>query len=171
MGFGTISRQEVIKQLVDRDGLKCYLFDCSLPFDEADPPTIDHYMPQDWCRRQGWTYEQINALENLRLAHKKCNSLKSNIVPNEDGSIDLPPRPERSMKLPRLMVCQLCLSGRLLLGGEVCELCGSGPQPATAPKHLQVGVKQCDHDTTFCPFCYTGMIPRKSALEHLLIGP
>lgn len=171
MGFGLVTRQEIVEVLTERDGYSCYLFGCTLPFTEDNPPTIDHFMPQEWCRRQGWTFEQINDISNLKLAHKKCNSLKSNIVPNEDGTIDIPVREPRSIKSPRSPICDTCYSGRLLLAGEECEMCGSGPQPASAPKYLQVAIKECDHDQTYCAYCYIGIIPRKSALEHLLVGP
>ncbi len=170
MGYGSLSRQEIIEALSKRDGYQCYFPECDKPFSETNLPTIDHWYPQEYCKKNGWTYEEIHDLSNLKLLCRTHNILKNNIVPNADGSVDLPARRPYTAKSERQAVCDTCYSGRLLFAGEFCDVCGSGPQPATAPQYLQVNVKDCDHDTNFCSFCYIGIYPRKSALEKLISG-
>lgn len=156
-------RREVIDTLSRRDGYFCFL--CKKPFDDEDEVTIDHWIPL----AKGGTW----ALDNLRLAHKPCNAKKGDRMPNPDGT--LPPHPKdllsifetRADKSARKPVCQTCESGRLLLDGEFCPDCGSGPQPASFPKYLQRKPKECDHHIYHCWMCVIGHIPRTRASEDV----
>jgi hypothetical protein len=144
-----LTRAERIEFLVDRDGPDCFL--CRNPFKEEVDITFDHWIPQS----KGGTWH----VDNLRLMHKRCNALKGDRMPNPDGT--LPPLPKdllgpfhiRADKSGRIDVCDTCESGRLLLAGEICEICGSGPQPLTYPKHLQKKPKECDHHINHCWMC------------------
>lgn len=75
------ARTAIIDVIKRRDGYFCYI--CKQKFSIEDPPTIDHYVPK--CHGGTW------ALENLRLAHNLCNSLKANVMPN-DGLTNPPGR-------------------------------------------------------------------------------
>lgn len=171
------SRDTLISQLRERDGDVCQLPSCGKPLDFSliDGPqmvTVDHTFPQAKARLAGWTEDQIWDLTNLTLMHRRCNALKGDREYDEDGKLPvLPDRQKAVDKSHRPMVCDLCESGRLLLFGEVCELCGSGPQPATAPKYLQRAPKDCDHSTHFCWMCFIGHVERKSAIERIITGP
>ncbi len=161
-------KRETIVFLVARDGDQCAY--CDVPFrDEQDhrhSRTVDHYHSIDWCRRQGWTMDKIHDAENLVLAHKMCNSVKSNRAWQEDGTLE--PRGRiRAPKVHKVPICITCESGRLLLHGEVCTVCGSGPQPATAPRHLQRQPKDCDHHRHHCFMCFIGHIPRSRAFSDV----
>lgn len=69
---GASGRGLTVRQLRDRDGDCCYLcgnlIDCSLSGLDSDGPTIDHVMP---LARGG-----DNSSDNLRLTHRKCNTVK-----------------------------------------------------------------------------------------------
>lgn len=159
-------RDLLVDALVQIHGDVCSL--CPQPFvDEQDHKfsrTIDHYHSQDYCKRNGFTFEETHGIQNLTLMHKVCNSNKSNREWLDDGT--LAPRGRvRAPKSPRPELCETCMSGRLLLLGEQCGVCGSGPQPATAPKMYQLSTKDCDHSgPNFCGYCFIGLVPRKSAL-------
>lgn len=168
-----LARAEIIDFLAARDGYQCTYPGCGESFDDdPDSPnsvTIDHIYPQSRARSEGWAEDEIQDTSNLQLQSKRCNAKKSDRIYNEDGT--LPSRGRvRVIKRDRPGQCETCMSGRLLLHGEVCVDCGSGPQPATAPKYLQRTPKECDHDTSYCWFCYLGMIERRSALSVLLLG-
>lgn len=157
-------RDVLVDALVQVYGDECFY--CDIPFvDEQDHKhsrTIDHYHSQDWCRNSGRSFEETHGMENLVLAHKVCNSQKSNREWLDDGT--LAPRGRvRTVKAPRPAVCDTCVSGRLLLIGETCPDCGSGPQPANAPKMYQKSPKECTHSgLDHCWMCYLGFLPRES---------
>jgi hypothetical protein len=159
-----LTRRDIHKQLVERDGTLCqYPGEAhELDFDAETGPgevTIDHWIPQYWCLENGWTPLEIWALSNLKLMCKRHNAYKGDRIPNEDGT--LPPHPKdnltlfqrRADKTGRVDVCDTCESGRLLFAGEVCDICGSGPQPTTFPKYLQRSPKECDHRFYHCWWC------------------
>lgn len=146
-----MSRAERIEHITGRDGPNCFFPGCGKPFELEEDITFDHWIPQS----KGGTWH----VDNLRMMHKRCNALKGDRMPNEDGT--LPPLPKellgifhiRADKSGRVDVCTTCESGRLLLEGEFCEICGSGPQPATFPKYLQRSPKECDHRVFHCWVC------------------
>lgn len=176
------SREGALDVLIERDGLVCQYPGCDrkgFDIDGAFELTIDHYMPQSKAREMGWSEDRIWHTDNLKIMHRKCNALKGDRIPNEDGS--LPPRPEdlrpvhqrRADKTGRVPVCETCMSGRLLLFGEECPDCGSGPQPSTLPKYLQVSPKECSHGwgknpELICWMCNLGFIKRRPAIEDVL---
>lgn len=61
------SNEEFV-ELVLRYGNKCYL--CGQPFDEDDPPEIEHVVPKA-SRRKG-----VEDMSNKRIAHRSCNRTK-----------------------------------------------------------------------------------------------
>lgn len=126
--------------------------------------TIDHYHSQDWCRRNGYSFDETHGIKNLVLAHKICNSNKSNREWLEDGTL-APKGRVRAVKKPRPVLCETCFSGRLLFIGETCDDCGSGPQPAPAPAAYQVSPKECSHSGfSHCWMCWLGMVKRVDPL-------
>jgi hypothetical protein len=163
-----ISREEVIALLEARDGPDCFL--CKKPFLPGQDVTIDHWYPQSVAYAQGWTYDQVNDIVNLRKAHRTCNSAKGDLIPNDDGTLPQRPIKERSIKVPRPISCDTCMNGRILLIGEICPDCHSGPQPAAFPKVLQKQPKECDHARFHCWMCVIGHLPRRSAFQILISG-
>jgi len=166
-------RQLAIAALIERDGNKCQYPGCRLPFDENPDSryglSLDHIYPQVKANADGWTYEEIWALDNLQLMHRVCNARKSDLTYDENG--ELPKRGRvRSAKLPRPEWCEMCDSGRLLYPGEFCPECESGPQPAAWPAVLQKAPKECDHSTYHCWMCVIGHVPRISAIERIAFG-
>ena len=176
------SREALIRAIIERDGEGCSFPGCVREgFDEDGPYelTIDHHYPVSYGRANGWTHEEIWALSNCTIQHKVCNSRKGDRVPNPDGT--LPPTAEelrplhqrRADKSSRVPVCETCMSGRLLLHGEVCYDCGSGPQPSTLPKYLQVSPKECSHGwgerpEVHCWRCFLGFEKRRPAIESVM---
>ncbi len=173
-------REQMLAELVARDGTTCQYPDCGneLDFSAKDGPkevTIDHWVPQSWGYENGWTFDQVWDLSNLKLMEKKCNAKKGDTLPNEDGTI--PEKKARTFKYRRESrgqrpeVCTACNSGRNLEDGEWCNACGSGPMPARYPKWRQMSPKDCDHDLFFCVGC-TVYFPekRRSAFDSLLTG-
>jgi hypothetical protein len=154
-------REEVINILIRRDGDHCQFPGCNLPFTEENPATIDHWKPR--------SIFMDDSIENLKLMHFDCNNRKGNIIPNEDGTIDVKSK-SKTPKLKKPEVCQSCMSGRMLIEGEVCTHCGSGPQPYGTPRYKQRKPKNCDHDNYHCWACHIGVIPRKSVIENLIMG-
>lgn len=146
------TRLELIDFLSQRDGFKCYY--CEHEFDELSEITIDHFYP----KAHGGTWD----IKNLRLACQPCNSLKSDTLPNDDGTVTMAPRVRKQPRAPRPEICNHCNSGRNLLEGEQCSVCGSNPQPFTFPRHRQRKPKNCNHDGhTHCWMCIMGLVPRK----------
>ena len=158
-----LSRAELISALVERDGTKCQFpgeeHELNFNGEGKEEVTIDHHKPQSWCLKNGWTVHEIWDLSNLRLFCKRHNALKGDRLPNPDGT--LPPLPKETLgifytradKSGRVDVCDTCESGRLLLEGEHCEICGSGPQPGTYPRYKQRSPKDCDHHIFHCWYC------------------
>lgn len=144
-------RQQIIDFLAERDGYFCFI--CKDLFKEDEFPTIDHWYPLS----AGGTWH----LDNLRLAHSCCNGRKGSIIPNADGTITWPTRERKHPKLPRPEHCGHCESGRLLLIGETCELCGSGPQPSLFPTAHKKKPKNCSHSgQDHCWHCVLGFVER-----------
>lgn len=174
------SRDEIVSELIQRDGTTCQYPGCGneLDFSIKDGPkevTIDHHVPQSWGYENGWTHDMVWALSNLKLMEKRCNAKKGDLLPNADGT--LPDKKVRTFKYRREVrgqrpeVCTSCNSGRNLEEDQWCNTCGSGPQPARYPKWRQMTPKDCDHDLFFCVAC-TIYFPekRRSALDSLLTG-
>lgn len=154
-----LSRDERIAILEARDGPDCRI--CLKPFLDGQERTFDHIKP----RSKGGTWD----IENLQLAHKRCNALKGDREYDENGNLPPLKREEKALqkaphKTERPQICDTCMSGRILLPGEECPDCGSGPQPAVAPRALQVEPKFCDHSTSHCWLCFLGFIERKAAI-------
>lgn len=169
-----LTRQEVIDLLTERDGFACQFPGCTEPMTDTGNHmvTLDHIHPQALARAQGWTEEQINDLSNLQLMGKRCNARKGHLTYDEDGNLPLKRREPRAVaKSHRPAVCDTCASGRLLFPGEECYDCGSGPQPAVAPKATQKSPKECTHaGYDHCWMCYLGFVERGSALNNLITG-
>lgn len=167
------TREETIALLVTRDGYRCTYPGC----DEAGFGegkwllTIDHIEPQSLMREAGFTEDEINDLDNLQLMHRVCNGKKANFQYGEDGTLPMPEPRTRVDKSNRSMVCNLCMSGRSLIGDQVCELCGSVAQPISWPTYLKRKVNECDHAKFHCYSCITGLVKRKPVSLMLIEGP
>lgn len=160
-------RDLLVDALVQLYGDRCFY--CPIEFTNEEnhkySRTVDHYHSQDYCKKNGFDSMATHGMKNLVLAHKVCNSNKSNREWREDGTLE-PRGRVRVPKGPRPELCETCMSGRLLLVGETCPVCNSGPQPATAPKMYQKTPKECSHSgMDHCYMCYLGFTPRKSPLE------
>jgi len=155
-----VSRDELVARLRARDGNVCRYPDCRerLDFNVKSGPlevTIDHWMPQYWCKANGWTPDEIWAVDNLRLMHKKCNAKKGDRVPFEDGT--LPARPSktfryrRDKRATRSDMCEVCENGHNLGVDEVCGSCGANAQ--RYPRWAHVKFNECDHELFWCWVC------------------
>lgn len=157
-------RDILIEQVIERYGNACVL--CTdKTWDEqgALAFSLDHWYPQVWCRQQGWTDDEIWAVDNLRPAHRVCNTRKGEILPLNDHEVVIPKK-ELKQKIIRPEECDTCGTGRLLFPGEYCPVCYSGAQPSTMPKMLQRDPKECDHSKYICRNCGPyGIIERESA--------
>mgnify|MGYP002776715963 CR=1 FL=1 len=153
------SRAELRAALEERDGPNCFYCDTELDLENR---TIDHVVSQREARRRGWEMDSTHGLGNLRLACKSCNSLKGDRMLDEEGNI--PPRPmsrklKRKIRAMRPEVCKTCMSGRKLALGEVCNVCGIGPQPARTPTFYKRDPRECTHgeahplETCWLCFC------------------
>ena len=158
---GWQSKQEAIQKLAQRDGYLCFI--CKGHFGKKEKPTLDHWIPIS----KGGTWE----IKNLRLAHKTCNLWKSDRVPLEDGSIPDAPQKNNNYKKKRLSrqnrpkVCEVCMSGRILLPDEKCLVCNSGPQPIKFPGWAKRGVRECDHHIYHCYACIVGFQGRRNGIS------
>lgn len=156
-----LPRNEIISILSERDGYFCFL--CNEDFEEGQEPTLDHWIPQ--ARGGGWE------IENLRLAHKRCNALKGDRMPNPDGTLPEIRRVSRAVKKVRPTICETCNAGRNLGPEEICEVCGSLPQPYTFPRWAQMRPKECSHSGPWhCWMCTLGFIERTPAIVDVLDG-
>lgn len=168
MNYVDDKKSDIVKALIQRDGDQCFY--CPLPFDKDSNDkygrTIDHHHSIDYGRKNGWGFLEIHGMENLRLAHKACNSKKSNRAWLPDGTLE-PRGREARVHVERIDVCDFCMSGRLLYPGEECHLCGITARPSVAPAMLQKPPKECDHDVYHCAYCFIGHIPRKRAMEDV----
>lgn len=164
-----LTRQEMLDALQQRDGDTCQFPDCAgeLDFsidytslDSDDPrrklePTIDHWIPQHFGKSEGWSYEEIWDLSNLKLMHKKCNAKKGDRIPNEDGT--LPERIvrkfryRRDKRAGRAEACVACDNGHNLFAGEICASCGCDAQ--RFPRSAKVRFNECDHEILWCWSC------------------
>lgn len=158
-------RDLLVDALVQIYGDECFY--CDKPFvDEQEHKysrTIDHHQSKDYCRKNSFSFEETHGMQNLRLCHRVCNHSKSNREWLENGKLAPRSRP-RPVKRPRSPVCNICMSGRLLLNGETCPDCGSGPQPANSPGAYQKTPKECSHKgIDHCWWCYLGFVPRQDS--------
>jgi 5-methylcytosine-specific restriction endonuclease McrA len=155
-----LTRPEMLDALRLRDGTKCQYPDCGneLDFSITDGPlevTIDHWIPQHYGKLEGWSYEEIWDLSNLKLMHKKCNAKKGDRIPNDDGT--LPDkvvrkfRYRRDKRAERPELCTACDNGHNLFAGEICASCGCDAQ--RFPRWAKVRFNECDHDITWCYAC------------------
>lgn len=166
-----VDRKALMKKLVKKYGWVCQYPGEEHPLDpngkDKHEPTIDHSYPQSRARLDGWTEEEIWDISNLKPMCKKHNARKSDRVYNEDGT--LPEREQNNYRIRRALrgerkdPCGLCYSGRLLLIGETCPDCGSGPQP-TYPTAYQRSSNDCPHSGPYsCWACMAGHVERKPA--------
>ena len=172
-----INRAELIDALVKRDGLVCAHPDCNVEIDLNAPEgpretTIEHWYPQWWCKEQGWTHEEIWDLSNLKLAHKKCNARKGDLVPNEDGT--LPEKPMSTFRFRRQRranrpdgPCEVCNNGHNLFVGEVCAQCGCNAQ--RFPISAKVRYDECDHEILWCWICSITPEMRPAAVDTAVL--
>jgi hypothetical protein len=155
-----VPRAEQIAALRERDGDVCQFPSCAVALDFEEPQgplevTIDHWIPQHFGKANGWTYEEIWDMSNLKLMHKKCNAKKGERIPNEDGS--LPDRSTRTFRYRRDKraerpdLCMTCNNGHDLLVGEFCASCGCDAQ--RFPRSAKVRYDECDHELAWCWVC------------------
>lgn len=159
-----MSRREIVQMLLERDDNLCKHPDCKLPFTEKDGPTIDHWIPQS----KGGSSELVN----LKLMHKRCNSQKSDRVPDADGNLPALKKREtitRAMRRDqRPVVCTACKSGRLLGPDEECMKCGSGPMPPKFPGWSKMRPSECTHEGIWwCWCCICGIVERTPASKYV----
>lgn len=146
-------KEQLIVALIERDGYRCMMPGCTRPFTDDDKPTIDHWIPR--------SISGDESLANLVLMHFSCNNIKGDTIPNPDGTIDIIRR-VRIPKQARPELCATCMSGRILLDGEQCPDCGSGPQPFRYPTAYKRKPKNCSHEgREHCWACVTGLVKRK----------
>jgi len=158
------TRAEIIVFLADRDGADCYL--CLKPFTASNKQTIDHVHPLS----KGGTWD----IENLKLAHKKCNIEKGDRL-FIDGVLEPKPKKvgyrERKANKAEIMkqFCELCYDGRLLLPEEECPEC---ERIATAwPWTTKMEPSKCPHEGVWwCWACSIGIYDRIPAIVSVLDG-
>ena len=155
-----VARSVLVARLRQRDGDACRFPGCT---DEMDfsitegrrEVTIDHWMPQYWCKTEGWTPDEIWEESNLRLMHKRCNASKGDRIPNEDGT--LPARPtktfryRRDKRASRGDYCEVCQNGQGLDHNEVCGSCGTYGKFFKA--EAKARFQDCDHEILWCWAC------------------
>lgn len=167
-------RAELVAALIQRDGTKCMFPGCGsvLDFEVTEGPnevTLDHWTPQWFGKENGWTWDEIWSVDNLKLMHKKCNAKKGERIPNEDGT--LPERAQSTFKFRRQKratrpeVCQVCDSGRKLGPSEVCASCSSGPMPERFPRWAKMPSNECDHELFWCWACSIGILNRVPSVD------
>lgn len=172
-------RAELVAALVERDGTKCMFPGCGseLDFSVTKGPnevTLDHWIPQWFGKDEGWSWDEIWAVSNLKLMHKKCNAKKGERVPNEDGT--LPERVTREFRYRRQKratrpeLCHVCDNGRKLGPNEVCASCSSGPQPERFPRWAKAKSTECDHELFWCWACSIGIVERAGATEMIILN-
>lgn len=165
------TRDEMVAALRARDGDLCQYpgHEHVLDFNIKDGPgevTLDHWYPQWYGKSEGWTYEQIWDLSNLKLMCKKHNAKKGDLIPNEDGT--LPEKPKstfrfrRQKRAGRPEACTECNNGHNLGADEICANCGCTAQ--RFPRWAKVAVPDCDHELLWCWACSIGVIERPSSI-------
>jgi hypothetical protein len=177
----TIDRPTLIRKMRERDGDMCMHPDCGKPLDygligteNKMEPTIDHWMPQVWCRENDWSFEQIWDIDNLRMMHKQCNAKKGQLIPNEDGTLPAKTRKEfryrRDRREARPEICTTCNSGRTLDIDQICNVCGGGPN-MPFPTLYKVHPSECPHEGPWsCWSCMLEMDIRTPAIVSVLDG-
>ena len=155
--------KERMEFLIDRDGLVCRIPECHRPevFTKKDFPTVDHIIP----RAKGGTDDY----ENLQIGHVSCNQRKADRLVLPDGTLEPVVRNTKPVKIQKRDPCEECYEGRLLLFGEECSVCGSGPMPAKFPKYRQKVPKECDHRIYHCFACVIGIYEREPAATDALL--
>jgi hypothetical protein len=155
------SKQQAMKMIAERDGYFCFI--CKKDFGKKEKPTLDHWIPLS--KGGGWN------MSNLRITHKQCNLWKGDRVPLPDGTIpEMPPKKsnqkrKRISRLNRPKVCDVCMSGRILLPNERCHVCGSGPEPIKFPGWAKRHTKECDHFIYHCYACVVGFQGRRNGTK------
>lgn len=173
-------RATVIDLLIERDGTTCQYPDCGneLKFDivNDDSPqfvTIDHWIPKHYGLAQGWSWERIWDLDNLKLMEKKCNAKKGDRVPNADNTLPARAvktfRSRREKRIGRPEICMACSAGRDLGKDEICATCQHGAAPLRFPRWAKVSSAECDHEMFWCWACSIGITPRASAEEMIYL--
>lgn len=169
--YTKVPRAELVRQLRERDGDSCMHPDCGrkLDFSVKDGPaevTIDHHIPQYFGKSEGWSMEEIWALSNLRLFHKKCNAKKGDLIPNDDGTLPAKPqstfRFRRQKRADRSEMCKSCDNGHNLAADEICASCGMTAQ--RFPRWAKVRAPECDHELFWCWACSIGIVERPSTI-------
>jgi hypothetical protein len=160
-----LTKKEKIELLHRKYGYDCFI--CGSPFGN-EKPTIEHWIP----RAAGGSDD----ISNLRLTHKSCNVMKSDTMPNPDGTITLRPKkiPYYKRRSDRREIldkfCYECEDGRKLYKGETCVTCGSPPGPLENPRYLKRKSPECDHNVHWCWACSIGIVEKKSAAQNLITG-
>ncbi len=135
-----LRQKEAIEFLQKRDGDRCQIYFCKHPEDWSDPKnfrTIDHVLPKS---KGG-----LDEYENYVLAHFKCNNKKGDRVYLDDGTLEPLPFKEPKIKVVKKEPCPACNEGRSLDREEICEVCGSLPQPYAFPQWAKLAPKDCPH--------------------------
>lgn len=147
--------KERIDFLIQRDGKVCKLPGCKRPtaFSQDNYPTTDHWIPIS----KGGADEPSNWV----LMHRRCNEIKADRLILPDGTLEKLPSKERPARVEHRPPTECCYEGRALLEGEICEDCGSEPQPKSFPRWKQRNTKECDHDFYHCWLCVLGFEERK----------
>jgi hypothetical protein len=170
------TRTEIVSILRERDGDVCQYPGHAHPLDfevnDESPAqvTIDHHIPQHFGKANGWTYEEIWDLSNLKLMCKKHNAQKGDRVPNPDGT--LPERTvrkfryRRDKRAGRPELCMECDNGHDLFSGEICRSCGCDAQ--RFPRNAKVRFDDCDHDIMWCWVCSITPDMRTPAMVDVL---
>jgi hypothetical protein len=86
---GITQPTHLVAFLLDRDGGICQL--CQEPVTELDgpwKPSIDHIIPLSRCEELGVPEDKRHVIENLWLAHFRCNLAKNNDLP-DPGVIEI----------------------------------------------------------------------------------
>ena len=166
-----IPRQQLVDELVARDGTLCQYpgKEHELDFTAEEGPqqvTLDHFIPQAYCKSEGWTHEQTHGIDNLKLMCRKHNAAKGDLSPNEDGTLPEKTtrtfRYRRDKRAARPDLCMQCDNGHNLLVGEFCASCGCDAQ--RFPRWAKVKANECSHDITWCWACSIGIIERESSI-------
>ncbi|QLF83348.1 HNH endonuclease [Rhodococcus phage NiceHouse] len=149
---------ETIEALIERDGDFCQFNECPYDryvFTNSNFRTIDHVIP----RSAGGEDD----MSNYVLMHFKCNNKKGSRLYLEDGRLEPLPFKEPKSKVVKRPPTECCNEGRSLDKDEICDTCGSLPQPYAFPKWAQMDSKDCDHSIFHCKWCVIGLYERTPA--------
>lgn len=173
-----LPRETIIELLIERDGTTCQYPDCGkeLDFTQTEGPTevtVDHWMPKWFGLENGWSWEQIWDLENLKLMEKRCNAKKGDLIPNADGTLPEKAkskfRSRRQKRVGRPEICTACNAGRDLGRNEMCAVCQHGAAPLRFPRWAKMPSTECDHELFWCWACSIGITPRATAEEMIYL--